>query len=254
MHATREIVAKILDLTHAWLKDGAPGEFRDCVPRDELYSAEPCMNADCVGDDCEELFALMIALSMGAHVHRDRTLTATGEPFFILSIEMAQFLLNRCFVTDLYVLSAAVIHDVLDEAADSDISLATIGRTLPAVTACIVGEMAGTSETVMERAQVTLAETMSTRARIVVGAHMWRSLTYILDTQPTSWSEAHIQGYFRWRYEIFTVIAEDLPGPLNQALTEIFDHGRLKAFGNSPALVSRDVEALERYYRDHSTR
>ena len=214
MHATQELVEHILEQTHKWLKSG----------------------------------------DVGPYDYVDNWTNFLGEPDFLHPVEMAQFLRLDSGVRDMDVIAAALLHDTVEdsELVTSDL----LHRLLPATVADIVDQVTddrspGVTQVMRKRAQVEHAHTMSRGARIVKAADMWHNLSSLLDVPPPTWAESRVQGYFRWKYEIFTLISEDLPDLLNHALKELFDNGRLKSFDDHPALASKEAEALESYYQTH---
>lgn len=256
MHATRPILIAVLERTLAALALG------DVHPVPRLPSLLPdkdeaCVTVWCTEKQfteclCAELLMFITALNMTLSAHRRQTRKATGLPYAIHPVEMTLFLLRECNVTDIEILAASLLHDTVEDTA---VSLEDIGSTVSRAAACIVAEVTddrspGVSQQARKRAQVEHAHKMTRWAAIVKAADMWHNLTSLLDASPPSWSVDHIQGYFRWKYEVFSIIVADLPPKLTEALRCIFDSATLTPSGD-PALRCSKPASLEAYYQDH---
>jgi guanosine-3',5'-bis(diphosphate) 3'-pyrophosphohydrolase len=61
------------------------------------------------------LSEILRALSFAAHAHRSQVRKGTGEPYVNHLIEVAELLARVGEVSDVEVLSAAVLHDVIED-------------------------------------------------------------------------------------------------------------------------------------------
>jgi (p)ppGpp synthase/HD superfamily hydrolase len=62
---------------------------------------------------------ILRALSFAAHAHREQVRKGTGEPYVNHLIEVAEILARVAAVNDVEVLSAAILHDVLEDTSVS---------------------------------------------------------------------------------------------------------------------------------------
>jgi GTP diphosphokinase / guanosine-3',5'-bis(diphosphate) 3'-diphosphatase len=63
---------------------------------------------------------ILRALSFAAHAHREQVRKCSGEPYVNHLIEVAEILARVAEVTDVEVLSAAILHDVLEDTSVSE--------------------------------------------------------------------------------------------------------------------------------------
>jgi len=146
-----------------------------------------------------ELALLLKALAFAAHKHRDqRRKDAEASPYINHPIALADVLVNEGGIADPEILSAALLHDTVE---DTD---TTPGELLDAFgprIARIVAEVTDDkdlSKAERKRLQVEHAATISDEAKLVKLADKICNLRDVAQRPPSGWDLARRREYFDW--------------------------------------------------------
>ena len=139
------------------------------------------------------------ALRFAAVQHRDqRRKDGRGSPYINHPIEVAHTLWDRGGVRDPIVLTAALLHDTVE---DTDATIEDIEQAFGADVASVVAEV--TDDKSLPKAerkqrQVTHAASKSTRAKLVKLGDKISNLGDLLDFPPFEWSPERRREYAEW--------------------------------------------------------
>ncbi len=178
---------------------------------------------------------LLRALRFAAHQHRQQRRKDVDEtPYIKHPIEVAEVLASDGGVTDEVLLSAAVLHDTVEDT----------GTTLDDLRARFGDEVAGLVHEVTDdkslpkaerkRLQVVHAATASPRARQLKIADKICNLRDITEAPPDGWSIERRREYIAWS----AAVVANCRG-LNPALEAAFDAERARAEENLAAGAPR---------------
>ena len=162
---------------------------------------------------------LFEALAFAAHKHRaQRRKDVEASPYINHPIALARTLAVEGGVTDLKTLTAAVLHDTVE---DTDTSFEEIAAMFGAKVADIVREV--TDDTKLEKAdrkrlQIEHAPHLSKRAALVKLADKTCNLRDVATSPPRGWPLERKRAYFDWA----KAVIDELP-PVNKRLRAAFD-------------------------------
>jgi guanosine-3',5'-bis(diphosphate) 3'-pyrophosphohydrolase len=189
----------------------------------------------CVGRDKEAAISdnalLLRALEFAADRHRDQRRKDAGRsPYINHLISVAFLISNTGGITDPVVLSAAVLHDVVEDAGATP---GEIEGLFGAEVRAIVAEVS--DDKTLERAerkrlQVECAPRMSRVAKLVKLADKIANLRDVIEKPPVGWTRRRREEYMRWS----AAVVEGCRGT-NAQLEQLFDriHGHgLTAIGS----------------------
>ena len=146
-----------------------------------------------------DLALLLKALAFAAHKHRDqRRKDAEASPYINHPIALADVLVNEGGVTDTEVLSAALLHDTVE---DTDTTPDELERVFGPRIARIVAEVTDDKnlpKAERKRLQVEHAATISPEAKLVKLADKICNLRDVVERPPASWDLARRTEYFDW--------------------------------------------------------
>jgi guanosine-3',5'-bis(diphosphate) 3'-pyrophosphohydrolase len=149
--------------------------------------------------DNKALGLVLKAAAFAAWKHRDqRRKDAEASPYINHPLALAQVLSSEGQVTDPVVLSAALLHDTLEDTETTVEELAgTFGRRV----AAIVEEVTDTKwlqKGTRKKLQVSRAGRSSSAAKLVKLADKICNLRDILASPPADWSVERKREYFDW--------------------------------------------------------
>jgi hypothetical protein len=131
--------------------------------------------------------------------HGKQQRKATGMPYIIHPIDVANILVNEANVTDLRVVQAALLHDTVEDTPTTiDDIEARFGKDVAAIVAELTDDKS-LSKAARKRLQIEHATTMSFSACRVKMADKISNLRSLIE-QPNieGWDATRIQGYFVW--------------------------------------------------------
>ena len=177
------------------------------------------------------LGALARAAAFAAERHQgQRRKDAAGSPYISHPLAVVDVLVVEAGVTDIRVLCAALLHDVIE---DTPTSLDELEAHFGAEIALVVMEVSddkNLSTARRKQLQIEYAPRLSTPARLVKLADKICNLRDILHAPPIGWSTARRREYFEWAGQVI----DGLRGT-HAVLEAIFD-----------AVHARQVELDER--------
>lgn len=142
---------------------------------------------------------ILRAAAFAAHKHRDqRRKDVRASPYINHPIELARVLAEVGGVTDAVTLSAALLHDTLE---DTDTTPEELQRAFGPEVAAVVAEVSDDKalpKAERKRLQVEHAATISDRAKRVKLADKISNLTDAVHAPPASWSLERRRAYFDW--------------------------------------------------------
>ena len=146
-----------------------------------------------------DLAQLLKALAFAAHKHRDqRRKDAEASPYINHPIALADVLVNEGGVTNTEVLSAALLHDTVE---DTDTTPEELERAFGRRIARIVAEVTDDKnlpKAERKRLQVEHAATISAEAKLVKLADKICNLRDVAERPPASWDLVRRTEYFDW--------------------------------------------------------
>jgi hypothetical protein len=203
-----------------------------------------------------DLFAR--AAHYSACAHRDqRRKSADAAPYINHPLEVASLLAGLGKVTDVDVLCAGLLHDVVEDTAVTEEDLR---RDFGERIAGIVRECSddkSLSKALRKEAQVTHAPHASPEAKLVKLADKLSNLRGLLQPQgfPVGWSTGRVREYFAWSARV----VEGLRGVnslLEAALDEVLARGGATVLpgesegGGGGGVGGRNSSSLEDFYGD----
>ena len=145
------------------------------------------------------LALLLNALAFAAHKHRDqRRKDADASPYINHPIALADVLVNEGGVSDVEVLSAALLHDTVE---DTDTTPEELEREFGPRIARIVAEVTDDQalpKAERKRLQVERAPTLSAEAKLVKLADKICNLRDVVQRPPAKWDAERRREYFDW--------------------------------------------------------
>lgn len=166
-----------------------------------------------------DLALVMRAAKFAADAHRhQRRADKEKSPYIGHPLALADILTNEGGVTDVSVIVAALLHDVVE---DTETSIAEIHAQFGVEVAGIVAEVSddkALEPAERKRLQVVKAPSKSDQAKLVKLADKTANLRDIASAPPAHWSMDRRHQYFDWAREV----VQGLRG-VNPALERAFD-------------------------------
>jgi guanosine-3',5'-bis(diphosphate) 3'-pyrophosphohydrolase len=145
------------------------------------------------------LALLLKALAFAAHKHRDqRRKDAEASPYINHPIALADVLVNEGGVTDPEVLSAALLHDTVEDTATTPEELRDAFGPRVAKIVAEVTDDKNLPKAERKRLQVEHAATISPEAKLVKLADKISNLRDVAVRPPAGWDLARRREYFDW--------------------------------------------------------
>lgn len=146
---------------------------------------------------------LVKALAFAADKHRtQRRKDADASPYINHPIALANVLANEGGITDVVVLSAAVLHDTIEDTNTTAEELTAIFGPKVTATVLDVTDDKGLDKHVRKQRQIEHAPHISQEAKLVKLADKICNLRDILASPPADWSPERKQGYFDWAAKV----------------------------------------------------
>lgn len=165
------------------------------------------------------LGVLMRALAFTADRHRgQRRKNVAQHPYINHPIALANILVNEGGITDIEVLCAALLHDVIEDCGVTEEEVAAEFGVGIAGLVVEVTDDKGLPKDERKRRQVEKAPTLSRGAALIKLADKIANLRDILDTPPADWDPGRKRQYFDWAKEVI----QGLRGA-HEALEAVFD-------------------------------
>ena len=159
------------------------------------------------------------ALEFAAHKHRDqRRKDAQASPYINHPIALANVLVSEGGVDDPVVLSAALLHDTVE---DTETTTAELREAFGDKIAAIVGEVTDDKNLVKaerKRLQIEHAAHISREAKLVKLADKICNVRDVANHPPAKWDLARRREYFEWA----KAVVDQLRG-IHPALEKKFD-------------------------------
>lgn len=166
-----------------------------------------------------ELTRVLHATAFAAHKHRDqRRKDHAASPYINHPISLSVVLAKEAGITDAVVLSAALLHDTIE---DTDTTLAELEAEFGSAVASVVLEV--TDDKMLpkqerKRMQIDHAATISANAKLVKLADKICNLRDITSSPPADWSTNRKREYFDWAKQVV-----DQVRGVNAKLESMFD-------------------------------
>jgi GTP diphosphokinase / guanosine-3',5'-bis(diphosphate) 3'-diphosphatase len=162
---------------------------------------------------------LLRAAAFAAHKHRNqRRKDADASPYINHPIALADVLANEAAVFDPTVLTAALLHDTIE---DTDTTQAELDREFGLTIAAIVAEVTDDKslpKAERKRLQIEHASHISTSAKLVKLADKICNLRDVANSPPADWAVDRKRDYFDWA----RAVVDRMRGT-HEALERIFD-------------------------------
>nr|WP_152969356.1 HD domain-containing protein [Paracidovorax avenae] len=143
------------------------------------------------------------AVAFAADKHRtQRRKDADASPYINHPIALANVLANEGGVTDVVVLSAAVLHDTIEDTNTTAEELSAIFGAKITATVLDVTDDKSLDKHVRKQRQIEHAPHISKEAKLVKLADKICNLRDILASPPADWSPDRKQGYFDWAAKV----------------------------------------------------
>lgn len=146
---------------------------------------------------------LVKAVAFAADKHRtQRRKDADASPYINHPIALANVLANEGGITDVAVLSAAVLHDTIEDTNTTAEELTVIFGTRITATVLDVTDDKSLDKHVRKQRQIEHAPHLSREAKLVKLADKICNLRDILASPPADWPPERKQGYFEWAAKV----------------------------------------------------
>ena len=146
---------------------------------------------------------LVKAVAFAADKHRtQRRKDADASPYINHPIALANVLANEGGITDGVVLSAAVLHDTIEDTNTTAEELTAIFGPKITATVLDVTDDKALDKHVRKQRQIEHAPHISREAKLVKLADKICNLRDILASPPADWSPERKQGYFDWAAKV----------------------------------------------------
>ena len=143
------------------------------------------------------------AVAFAADKHRtQRRKDADASPYINHPIALANVLANEGGVTDVVVLSAAVLHDTIEDTNTTAEELTAIFGPKITATVLDVTDDKSLDKHDRKQRQIEHAPHISKEAKLVKLADKICNLRDILAAPPADWSPERKQGYFDWAAKV----------------------------------------------------
>ena len=151
----------------------------------------------------DPLGVLLKAVAFAADKHRtQRRKDADASPYINHPIALANVLANEGGVTDVVVLSAAVLHDTIEDTNTTAEELTAIFGAKITATVLDVTDDKSLDKHDRKQRQIEHAPHISKEAKLVKLADKICNLRDILASPPADWSPERKQGYFDWAAKV----------------------------------------------------
>lgn len=162
---------------------------------------------------------LLRALAFAAERHSgQRRKDAAASPYINHPIALADVLANEGRVLDVVVLSAAMLHDTIEDTATTAGEIEARFGTRIATVVVEVSDDCSLDKATRKLRQVEHAPHLSPEAKLVKLADKICNLRDILASPPADWSAERKQGYFSWAAQVVAGVRGVHPG-----LEAVFD-------------------------------
>ena len=143
------------------------------------------------------------AVAFAADKHRtQRRKDADASPYINHPIALANVLANEGGVTDVVVLSAAVLHDTIEDTNTTADEVTAIFGAKSTATVLDVTDDKSLDKHDRKQRQIEHAPHISKEAKLVKLADKICNLRDILAAPPADWSPERKQGYFDWAAKV----------------------------------------------------
>ena len=160
-----------------------------------------------------------------------------GHPFIVHPVDVAT-ILSRAGVTDHKILTAAVLHDTIEDTTATYVGILTQFGSAVANYVNEVSDDKSLSKLERKKLQIEHAKTISDGAKLIKLADKISNLTSLTKSVPKSWPDIWYKGYFAWAKQC----TDNMRG-LNDKLDAELDQLYQTVLGDS------DVDQiLEEYY------
>lgn len=146
---------------------------------------------------------LIKAVAFAAEKHRtQRRKDADASPYINHPIALANVLANEGAITDLVVLSAAILHDTIEDTDTTAEELtAAFGPKIAAAVLDVTDDKS-LEKPLRKQRQIEHAPHISSEAKLVKLADKICNLRDILAAPPANWSSKRKQDYFDWAEKV----------------------------------------------------
>lgn len=156
-----------------------------------------------MSQNSEPIGVFVKAVAFAADKHRtQRRKDADASPYINHPIALANVLANEGGVTDVVVLSAAVLHDTIEDTNTTTEELSAIFGEKITATVLDVTDDKSLDKHVRKQRQIEHAPHISKEAKLVKLADKICNLRDILASPPEDWSPDRKQGYFDWAAKV----------------------------------------------------
>ena len=156
-----------------------------------------------MSQNSEPIGVFVKAVAFAADKHRtQRRKDADASPYINHPIALANVLANEGGVTDVVVLSAAVLHDTIEDTNTTAEELGAIFGAKITATVLDVTDDKSLDKHVRKQRQIEHAPHISKEAKLVKLADKICNLRDILASPPADWSPDRKQGYFDWAAKV----------------------------------------------------
>ena len=175
---------------------------------------------------------LIKAVAFAAEKHRNqRRKDAEASPYINHPIALADLLANDGGVEDLVVLSAAILHDTIEDTETTPDELeAVFGTRIKSIVLEVTDDKL-LPKAVRKQLQIDHAPHISPEAKLVKLADKICNLRDLLASPPADWSATRKREYFQWAIDVVRGIRG-----IHPKLEAVFDDvaGRAAEFGSTP--------------------
>jgi guanosine-3',5'-bis(diphosphate) 3'-pyrophosphohydrolase len=150
-----------------------------------------------------DLALLLKALAFAAHKHRDqRRKDADASPYINHPIALADVLVNEGGIHDYEVLSAALLHDTVEDTATTHEELLdAFGSRIARIVAEVTDDQR-LSKAERKRLQIEHAPKISHEAKLVKLADKLVNLRDVAERPPARWDLERRREYFDWAKQV----------------------------------------------------
>lgn len=151
----------------------------------------------------EPVGVLIKAVAFAAEKHRtQRRKDADASPYINHPIALANVLANEGGVTDVTVLSAAILHDTIEDTNTTSDELVTLFGAKVAGVVLEVTDDKTLDKATRKQRQIEHAPHVSAEAKLVKLADKICNLRDILASPPANWPPERKQAYFDWASQV----------------------------------------------------
>lgn len=151
----------------------------------------------------EPVGVLIKAVAFAAEKHRtQRRKDADASPYINHPIALANVLANEGGVTDVTVLSAAILHDTIEDTNTTSDELVTLFGAKVAGVVLEVTDDKTLDKATRKQRQIEHAPHVSAEAKLVKLADKICNLRDILASPPANWLPERKQAYFDWASQV----------------------------------------------------